>query len=387
VFLVPVATGLTIGLTRLPEFISAVASFFVTDPVKQVNVDRGYSVDSTSQVNVYDDEAINGYVLKARLSPAVDAEFTVRIWSANSAICTVANPCQLTANDMVIYGNGTNSATIDNTGSGGTLGDVIDFDVRINASMALPVGINDVDIIYTKERAYTMQAFNTAMCNAMPIFYPAGSPPAGSEVDLVDIRDGKVYKIRKLPSNTIGTTGWCWMVDNLALQPTQANPMILDSTNSDLTAGTYTLTGANVTDPNSGSYCNALSTTTFPHKCGMQYAWTVAVVGNNPASGTVPDSICPKNWRLPANGEYTTLQTALAWGSSGANVNSLAGFRGLYAGSNGTTSQGTAGYYWSATAYTAASAYGLNYSASNVNPSYSNNNTKTNTVSLRCLAR
>ena len=62
VFLVPVATGLTIGLMRLPEFLSAVASFFVTDPVKQVNIDRGFSAAiQSSQLNIFDDEAVSGY--------------------------------------------------------------------------------------------------------------------------------------------------------------------------------------------------------------------------------------------------------------------------------------------------------------------------------------
>ena len=394
VFMLPLMTGLTIALNRIPQFADAVASFFVTDPVKPLNIDRGYSADDTSQVNVFDDEAVNGYIIKARLDPAIDANFTVRIWSADSAICTATNPCQLSTNDMIIYGNGTDSATQ------GT-GDIIDFDVRINASMAISVGVNDIDIIYTKERAATMQAFNTAMCNAMPIFYPAASPPAGSEIDLIDIRDGKTYKIRKLPSNALGTTGWCWMVDNLNLLPTQANPMILDSSNSDIGiadgsgTGTFTLVAADVFDPNTATYCNNLSTTTYPHKCGMQYNWIIVTTGGTIASGSAPDSICPKNWRLPVQGEYTTLSTALVWGNSGANVNSLTGFRGLYAGTSGITQQGNYGAYWSATTFGANYAYNLNYSATDVRPDNGAQTgtppfftaIKTGTKTLRCLAR
>ena len=400
-------TGVVIALNRIPDLGSAIASFFVTDPVKSLNIDRGYSADDTSQINVFDDEAINGYIIKARLDPAIDANFTVRIWSADSAICTATNPCQLSTNDTVIYGNGTDSATIDNSGSGGTRGDVIDFDVRINASMAINIGAHDVDIIYTKERAATMQAFNTAMCNAMPIYYNASdptpwnpvNPPAGSEVDLMDIRDGKVYKIRKLPTDTIGTTGQCWMVDNLALQPTAANPMILDSDNSDITSGTYTLTAANVMNPNiviSPTYCidrlNGTITDNqgvpYTHGCGMQYAWTTAATGSIITTGTTPDSICPNNWRLPMSGEYTTLQTALRWGVAGANVNASS-WRGLYVGFNGeSTYQGSYGQYWLATASSATNAYNLVYYASNVSPNYSGNGSaKSYGMSLRCLAR
>ena len=378
-------TGLTIALNRIPEFADAVASFFVTDPVKSLNIDRGYSADSTSQVNVFDDEAINGYVIKARLDPAVDTNFAVRIWSASSVICTATNPCQLSTNDMVIYGNGTNSATL---GSG----DIINFSVRINASMAANIGINDVDIIYTKERAYTMQAFSTAACNAMPVYYPAASPPAGSEIDLVDIRDGKTYKIRKLPTNTIGTTGQCWMVDNLALQPMPSNPMTLNSANSDL-AGTWTFTAASVIDPNTAAgqtYCADLDTAIYPNKCGMQYTWAAISAGSSYSTpGSSAGSICPRSWRWSTASDYTTLSTALSWGSSGANVNSLTGFRGLYAGRDGATDQGIAGWFWT-TSSTSTSGVGaasaMTHSASSVTPN-TGGTSKTGAFSLRCIAK
>lgn len=380
-FMIPVVTGLAIGLSRLPEIVSAIASFFVTDPVKSLNVDRGYSADSTSQLNVQDDEAINGYIIKARLGSGVDANFTVRIWSDDSSICTTSSPCLLTGEDVVIYGNGTNSATV---GSG----DVIDFSVRVNSAMTTDAGAYDVDIIYTKERAYTMQAFNAATCAAMPVYYPLDSPPAGSEVDLVDIRDGKTYKVRKLPIDTIGTAGWCWMVDNLALQPNASNPMILDSTNSDIASGTYTLTAANVLDPNTlvpNGYCGNLNVNTYPNKCGAQYTWTTATTGSTIASGNAPSSICPKNWKLLVDGDYTVLQTALGWGDSGANINSLNGWRGLYAGISGSSNQGTVGYYWSGTARSASSAAVLVYSAADVFPSSTGD--KSSAFSVRCLVR
>ena len=217
-----------------------------------------------------------------------------------------------------------------------------------------------------------MQFFSTQACTAMPIY-----PAAGAELDLIDNRDSKTYKIRKLADDN------CWMVDNLALQPSGSS-MVLDSTSSDLASGTYTLNTANVADPNSAAYCLSLSTATFPNRCGMQYDWTTAVVGNNPSSGTVADSVCPKNWRLPANNEYTTLQTALGWGDSGTNINNSA-WRGLYAGWNGATDQGVYGYYWTATATSASLANYLYYTASMVNPI--GGGLKTYQLSLRCLAR
>jgi len=260
-----------------------------------------------------------------------------------------------------------------------------------------------VDIIYTKERAATMQAFNTAACNAMPIYYNASdsvpynpvNPPAGSEVDLLDIRDGKVYKIRKLPTNLIGTTGQCWMVDNLNLQPTAANPMVLDPTNSDMTSGTYTLAAASVTNPNTlagQTYCAGLDVNIYPHRCGMQYAWTTAVVGtgSTTAGFVAPSSVCPKNWRLPTGqattGEFALLSAALRWGTTnGANVIGSS-FRGLYAGRPLTTEQGGTGRHWSATVLNSTYVYSLRYDTSSVAAADTTMSPNV-PLSLRCLAR
>jgi len=254
---------------------------------------------------------------------------------------------------------------------------------------------NDIAVNITTSTYPTMQAFNTASCSAMPIFYPAASPPAGSEVNLLDTRNMKVYKVRKLPSNTAGTTGWCWIVDNFSLAPAPANPdvLILDSVNSDMSSGTYVLTAANIMDPNTaGSYCGNLSTATYPHRCGMQYSYYAATAGTDATltTGNAPNSICPKNWRLPTGepttGDFTVLTAALGW-TNGSHVNSLNGFRGLYAGYNITANQGTGGYYWPSTTQTYLTAYILNFTSSGVYPSATWTNVKANNLSLRCLTR
>jgi uncharacterized protein (TIGR02145 family) len=88
---------------------------------------------------------------------------------------------------------------------------------------------------------------------------------------------------------------------------------------------------------------------------------------------------------LPVNGEYATLRTALAWGSSGANVISSA-WRGLYTGFNGSSYQGVYARYWSATAYDASNAYAMHFTSDNyVNPSI--DVAKSYQHSVRCLAR
>jgi uncharacterized protein (TIGR02145 family) len=216
-----------------------------------------------------------------------------------------------------------------------------------------------------------MQSFTTETCAAMTI---------GGELSLIDARDGKAYRIRKLADNK------CWMVDNLAITGTSSTPITLEPTMTDMTSGTYSL-GA-MTDPNvstSANYCINLSTSTYYQKCGMHYNWTTATLGSTLSSGTAPDSICPKNWRLPANGEYTTLQNALNWTSSDGSVNTSA-WRGLYAGYNGTGGQGSTGEYWSGTAYSSTYAYHLEYSTTGpLLPSY--DRAKSIQCSVRCLAR
>ena len=257
---------------------------------------------------------------------------------------------------------------------------------------------SNVNVTVTiQQPAYpTMQAFNTAACNAMPIYYPTASPPAGSEVDLLDTRDMKVYKVRKLPSNTSGTTGWCWMVDNLAIEPAPANTqvLLLESTNSDFPTAAnhiFPMTSTSFVNPNTApgqTYCANLSTATYPHKCGMRYEFVVAIAGASvPTAITLPDSICPRNWRLPADGEYATLQTALSWGSSGANVINSP-WRGLYAGTGTVaTAQGTSGFYWTATAASTTNAYRLSFFSGSVTPSVSTSVNAGSASSLRCLAR
>ena len=116
----------------------------------------------------------------------------------------------------------------------------------------------------------------------------------------------------------------------------------------------------------------------------MQYNWTVATAGSTLSSGSATNSIRPKGWRLPINGEYGELQIVLGRGNSGDNVINSP-WRGLYAGSNGTTDQGNRGRYWSATACSGSNAYYLTYNSSEVLPGH--NDAKTPAHTVRCVLR
>jgi len=247
------------------------------------------------------------------------------------------------------------------------------------------MGVSNNDVTITLD-APTMQDFSTATCTAMPVY-----PAVGSEVDLMDARDMKVYKIRKLADNK------CWMVDNLALQPTGTS-MVLDNITSDLASGTYTLLAANVLDPNTAAgqtYCANLNAVTFPHKCGRQYSWSVSTAGSTITTGDAPNSICPKNWRLPTgyanivsrSGEFGNLANALNFGTdANASVANAIGspWRGIAAG-NDLSVQSTHIILWGSGAASSANAYLLAYYIGAGSPP--SNADKTRAQPLRCVAR
>jgi uncharacterized protein (TIGR02145 family) len=322
-----VATG------QLSNIARAVANFFVAESPKTVNLDPSTTANQTSQLTVKDDLAINGYTVQARLATDVSADFTVRISSAASALCPTADPCELTTADQYIHFNTTDSATSSN-------GDILNFAVDIYSNGSF--SSQDVDIVYTKERSGFMQNFNTTACASMAIY-----PATNSERMLLDIRNDKFYNIRKL------VDGKCWMVDNLALSGTATTPLVLNSDTSDLATGaTYSL-GAMPAASSAQTYCNNLNPAVYPHKCGNYYNWANSTAGSTISDGNAPNSVCPKNWRLPTSGEISTLNTGLGWGNAGANVINSA-FRGLYAGyyseSNSFTAVGTDGDVRTATA-------------------------------------
>jgi uncharacterized protein (TIGR02145 family) len=348
---VALATG---GIKVLADVI---ASFAVAEPDKTVNVNRGEIVDSTSTVTVADPDAAVGYIVKAKLSADIATNFTVQIWSDDSTFCSEASKCTLTTADKLVYRNTTDSATIEP-------GDAITFNVRISASVSTAMTQHDIYIDYSKENMPTMQTFECSSLNPYVT--------DGSELDLMDKRDKKFYRVRKL------TDGKCWMVDNLALAGSQT----LDDISSDINSGTYDL-GA-VGDPNTVAYCDLLDVAIYQQKCGYHYSWSQATIDSTLASGSAQDSICPKNWRLPINGEYATLQSNLGWGNAGINVIGSA-WRGLYAGMDTSTNVNVTGYYWTSTAYSASDAYRLHFNASSVRPSY--NIGKTVQFSVRCLAK
>ncbi|MDR1033031.1 MAG: hypothetical protein LBL84_03425 [Candidatus Nomurabacteria bacterium] len=352
-----------------------VANFFTTEPVKNLTITRGNGADSTSQVKVADPDATDGYIIRAKLTADISADFSVNIWSDASTLCTSAHRCLLTTTDQAIYVNDTDSATTEPDG------DTIDFNVRINSDTGAAIDTYNATIEYTKTRASFMHNFSSTKCGNMDEY-----PNTGSELDLIDYRDGKTYKIRKLAD------GKCWTMNNLALSGRSLNPLILDSKTTDMESGTYSLGVMPTGNDASNNYCRNLNPAIHPYKCGNLYTWAAAGVGFTTGNGEItPYSICPKNWRLPtggASGEYTTLFSYLSV-ISGPGVPTSA-WQGLYSGyatSSGTlTNVSSDGRYWTATGGTGSNQLGIYYTSSSAF-NLNNSQSRADYLAVRCVAR
>ena len=248
----------------------------------------------------------------------------------------------------------------------------------------------------------------------------------GATETLIDTRDNTTYMAGRLKD------GNCWMLDNLALDPTNSTTaanMNASNTNAtqeaitNLLNGGSTTTGwsniavANVTTTdfnNNDSYIqprinnvskDTLATSYGPAstngqaKVGIYYNYCVASASTYCYAGgqgiDVPDTIidapqdiCPANWRMPTSGntgEYFKL--ALKYGSDATSNNSLqynlsTPLSGYYSGSS-ASDQGSYGYWWSSTYSNSYIMYNLYVHPTNVDAYHSSN--RNDGQSMRCL--
>ena len=257
------------------------------------------------------------------------------------------------------------------------------------------------------------------------VTYCSENLPEGQVYTLTDERDGNTYHVARLKD------GNCWMLDNLALDPTDpttAANMNTSNTNatqeaiSNLLNGGSTTAGwsntavANVTTgfANDDGYIqprinnaskNTLVTSYGPAstngraKVGIYYNYCAASASTYcyaynsgvDKSDTIIDAdqdICPANWRMPTGGdssEYYTL--AQMYDSDAINTSSLqynlsTSLSGIY--SNGYAyGQGSHGDWWSSTYYSSGGMYSSYVSSTSVDPSGSYD--RYGGLSMRCL--
>ena len=250
---------------------------------------------------------------------------------------------------------------------------------------------------------YKMQDGTDSLCKEIYV---------GATETLIDSRDNTTYMTGRLKD------GKCWMLDNLALDPTNsttASNMNESNTNAtqeainNLLNGGSTTTGwsntavANVITNfnNNDSYIqprinnaskDTLVTSYGPAstngqaKVGIYYNYCAASASTYcyaygqgiDAPDTIidaPQDICPANWRMPTGsntGEYYAL--AQKYGSDASNTNSLqynlsTPLSGLYNVSS-AFDQGSYGSWWSSTYLNSYNVYNLYVGPTNMYPYY-----------------
>ena len=288
---------------------------------------------------------------------------------------------------------------------------------------------------------YKMQDMSHTICEE--------TEDIGAQLQVIDTRDDKVYWIAKLADNH------CWMTQNLDLDltsnPNTNNYIALTSENTDLTDTTnaayqdgYAVNETGVItwvpERDTIAYNNLNSTTwkndnnhpysydyldnngnpVYPDSLvtkeiagnhglsGNYYNWSATVASNDSssASGTLPNSICSKGWKLPniVDKEFGNLFVKYRIASSNADPSSLNGEKFSKIISNplyfiragrlnfgGIGNNGQFGDYWTSTLYNSSTAYYLNFSSTLLRPQYSyegdNLGKRGSGWSIRCLAR
>ena len=268
---------------------------------------------------------------------------------------------------------------------------------------------------------YKQQDLNNDMCQTVAIT---------QNQTVKDVRDDNTYMIGRLKD------GRCWMLDNLALDPTDvatATNMSADNTNASAEAITNYLNGGSSmtgwssvavlnktsswTSGNGGHtqpWVNNQSTNTLvtgygpastngQAKVGVYYNYCAATVGTycyNGSSGVdlpdtiidAPQDICPVNWRMPTggtNGEYAMLDSKYnsthdATSTASLQYNLSAILSGNFY-NNSAGAFGSSGYWWTSTWSATASMYYLTVSPTDVYPNGMGSNDRYNGRSIRCL--
>ena len=315
--------------------------------------------------------------------------------------------------------------------------DSLDFKIAAKASTTQPSGAYSNVINFsavTKPTPTTLaeayanyyQATNKTMHNGYYVMQDMAdshicenTEVIGSELQVIDIRDDKVYRIAKLAD------GHCWMTQNLDI--TGGTTLTSDTTDFD---SSYTIpdtqgwqpgsklpasNAMGFTDNNYAYTYNSNRTECISPGCYSYYSWDTATLGSgrniNTDNTDAPYSICPKGWRLPnthngANSSTDFRALIIAYGGSstiqiynpsteptGTTIYNTIGPNTppnfILAGNYQNTSfnnGGISGHYWSSTSGSDNSiARGLRIDLSSI---YSaTGNYRSFGFSIRCLAR
>ncbi len=232
--------------------------------------------------------------------------------------------------------------------------------------------------------------------------------PTGVEKKLIDVRDKSAdatYTVQKL------SDGKCWMTQNLRL--TRDNLKVsygsLSEYDTDVTQRYDGLPNSSVNGFSSYDIANAYYSGNVAY--GAYYSWYAATAGTgtkNLSGGEATSSVCPKNWRLPTETEYTAIAAKNnAWGTKTVNGARYSGKfidgdieTGIFWPAAGYVSNGTVynsgstssprGRYWSSTSSQHLSNYAFYLYFSETSlfvPSSNSSDYKYEGYFVRCVAR
>ena len=329
---------------------------------------------------------------------------------------TLINKTTPTGNNSVEFKIGAKASA---TQPAGTYTNVVNF---YAVSYAAPVSLYDAYLAANKPMLngyFTMQGMDSTVC--------ANTTQLETPLDVIDIRDGEIYKISKLADER------CWLIDNLRLDLTDAtviNTLSSANTNaSDVILGYLKNGGGTTSDqyPTAGlsgtewssSYSYSVpqavarfkdnTTTSYglgSGKVGVYYNYCAASAGSycwgngtsstgSPSTDPNPDSyrdidadICPTNWHLPDyNGEYTAQLSAYpnqtATDSSSYQYNFSTPLSGYISSGSSQYGLGTGGYFWSSTW---GNSHSMNNRYVNATGVGNGNNGRNDGRSVRCIA-
>ncbi len=286
--------------------------------------------------------------------------YTFRGWSTNPNTDTVsyhAGDTAILSSDVTIYAVWKKDAP-DHEDIDGCNGSALDID-----------------------EAICLQDMNNAVKYTMQI---------GTEYELVDARDGVVYRVARLVDGNV------WLLDNLRIGSDTEILLTLNDTNTnpELNNGEFIL-------PASGDWENsytkpAIDTTTADVMLGNDadkvtggyYNYCAASAGTycneaDEGEGDANYDICPAGWRMPTGGNGGEYQTLNNLYDDFINVMHLPLSGRFYSGAAGQVDQN--GYFWSSTNRDGMRMYYLNRSNQTIDPVGSYRRDRG--YSMRCVAK
>lgn len=382
------------------------------------NIDTFSSIDTNADLESLSVDNTWGYTSKLN---------NETIWNNYNGLSSSSNTILLDNSNAADSTGGIDfkiAAKASSTQASGEYTGTINF---IAITKPIPMNLAESYFAHGKTRYngyYTMQDMTTEICNDTEVI------GEGSQTQLIDIRDNKVYWVTKLADNH------CWMTQNLDLDLdsnrtyTSKDTDLIDGTSTGAYVDGYSLedniiiwkpknSTLSTIENWSGNDINPisldvgeiyLSESNAHSLTGNYYNATAAIASNNSSGArnntfnnpsiSPKNSICSSGWRLPIITNYSLSEFGLnefanlnyLYNDGKSNTNSGWVSSPLWFTRSGSVRNnseisfiGNSGYYWSNTVTNGSGFYNATIFAQSVG--FNNYDMRKFGVSVRCLAR